>query len=319
MSHAVESMMYYGAVPWHGLGTKVDEAPNADAALILAGLDWKVASQRIFTEDGQEVPGYRLNRRVSADPQKDKTILGLVTDRYQLVQNDEALDWVDALLGEGAKYETAGALDNGKRIWLMTRLPQEYRLLDDPVTTFLTFTNGHDGRHGVQAVISPVRVVCQNTLNLAIHRASRSWSLIHAKNIHDRMDEARNALKLVDGYMTQLDKFAQTMAKLTMTSGEWSEMCEQVVPKTENESEQTRQTRSLIETAMYRQDQDDYAFTGWGAINAVSWVTSHARPTGRQNPEKPMKSFLDGDALMRKLIGALTPDVTQDAPEEVEV
>ncbi len=315
----VESMMYYGEVPWHKQGTAVQEAPNADAALILAGLDWRVKSQKIYTEDGREVPGYRANRRQSADPDKDGTLLGLVTEKYRIVQNDEAFTWVDALMGEGARYETAGSLDNGKRIWLMVRLPEEYKILGDPTNTFLTFTNGHDGRHGVQAVISPVRVVCQNTLALAIDRARRSWSLIHSHNIHDRMEEARNALQLVDGYMKKMDAFAETMRKLTMTPQEWTEITEKVVPKTDHETPQTTLIRSMVDTAMYREDQEDFRYTGWGAINAVSWVTSHTQPTGRQNPDKPMKDFLDGDQMMRRLMGLLRPDIPQDMEDVIEI
>ena len=100
----VESMFSVREKPWHGLGTIVAEAPDSSAALELAGLDWTVTQKDIATADGGKIiPGFKANVRES-----DDKVLGIVTDRYKVVQNSEAFAFTDALLGEGVRYETAG-------------------------------------------------------------------------------------------------------------------------------------------------------------------------------------------------------------------
>ena len=107
MSANVESMFYVRKAPWHGLGTKVQEAPDSKQALILAGLDWKVKQMPVYTGDNKMIPGYKANVR-----DKDDRVLGVVTDRYKVVQNEEAFAFTDELLGYGVRYETAGSQGN---------------------------------------------------------------------------------------------------------------------------------------------------------------------------------------------------------------
>ena len=100
MAANVESMFYVRETPWHGLGTRVLEAPSSKEALSLAGLDWKVIQEPIFTEENELIPGYKANIRDS-----DRKALGVVTDRYKVIQNEEAFAFTDALLGEGVRYD----------------------------------------------------------------------------------------------------------------------------------------------------------------------------------------------------------------------
>ena len=115
MAANVETMMYVREKPWHGLGTMVMEAPTSADALRLAGLDWTVDQTPVYTDAGIEITGYKANRRNS-----DNAILGIVSDRYKIVQNTEAFEFTDALIGETengvVKYETAGSLCGGKRV-----------------------------------------------------------------------------------------------------------------------------------------------------------------------------------------------------------
>lgn len=103
MSANVESMFYIRETPWHGLGTKVLDAPASKDALVLAGLDWRVLQEPIYTSAEEVIDGYKANVRDS-----DRRVLGVVIDRYKVIQNDEAFAFTDGLLGEGVKYETAG-------------------------------------------------------------------------------------------------------------------------------------------------------------------------------------------------------------------
>ena len=178
MAAEVETMFSVRERPWHGLGTIVEEAPDSETALKLAGLDWMVEQRQLYTEFGKNVPGYKVNIR-----DKDEQILGIVTDRYKVVQNTEAFAFTDNLLGEGVKYETAGSLQGGKRVWILARLPREYIMSGERITPYLVFSNTHDGSGAVKVAITPVRVVCNNTLNLALSTANRCFSMVHTGDI----------------------------------------------------------------------------------------------------------------------------------------
>ena len=180
MAANVETMFSVREKPWHGLGKIVMEAPTSKDALELAGLNWSVVQEPIYTEFNEVVEGYKANVRDS-----DRKVLGVVSDRYKVVQN------ADELLGKGVRYETAGSLQEGKKVWLLARLPREYIIGGERISPYLVFSNTHDGSGSVKVAITPVRVLCNNTLNLALSTASRSFSMVHTGNIQDKIQEAK--------------------------------------------------------------------------------------------------------------------------------
>ena len=169
MAANVETMFSVREKPWHGLGTIVAEAPDSKTALEISGLDWNVIQKDITTAGSNGIiPGFKANVRDS-----DDSVLGIVTDRYKIVQNSEAFAFTDALLGEGVRYETAGSLQDGRKIWMLARLPHQYIINGEEITPFMVFMNSHDGSGAIKAAMTPVRVVCSNTLNLALATAKR--------------------------------------------------------------------------------------------------------------------------------------------------
>ena len=112
MAAEVETMFYTRETPWHGLGTRVMEALGSKEALYLSGLDWNVEQEPIYTETGNRISGFKANIR-----DIDQKVLGVVTDRYKVIQNEEAFAFTDELLGEGIRYETAGFLQGGGKVW----------------------------------------------------------------------------------------------------------------------------------------------------------------------------------------------------------
>ena len=201
MSANVETMFSVRETPWHGLGRIVMDAPASREALELAGLDWQVESRNIYSGTGAMIPGYRANVRST-----DEAVLGVVSDRYRIVQNEEAFQFTDDLLGEGVTYETAGSLQGGKKVWMLAKLPEKYIIAGDEVTPYLVFFNSHDGSSGVKVAMTPVRVVCQNTLNLALGTAKRIWTARHTENVLLRVQDARETLQLANSYMGELGK-----------------------------------------------------------------------------------------------------------------
>lgn len=180
MAANVETMFYVRETPWHGLGVKVASAQKSQEALRLAGLDWKVIQEPIYTGNEEKIEGFKANVR-----DLDRKVLGVVTDRYKIIQNEEAFAFTDELLGEGVRYETAGSLMGGRKVWLLAHLPHEYIITGDRISPYLVFSNTHDGSGAVKVALTPIRVVCSNTLNLALSTAKRSWSMVHTGNVKD--------------------------------------------------------------------------------------------------------------------------------------
>ena len=302
MAANVETMFYVREVPWHGLGTKVMEAPESAEALKLAGLDWKVIQKPIVTEDDIPIPGFKANLR-----DVDEKVLGVVTDRYKVVQNTDAFSFTDELLGEGVTYETAGSLQDGRRTWLLAKLPQRYIISGDEITPYLIFMNSHDGTGAIKAAMTPVRVVCQNTLNLALSTAKRSWSTNHTGNIQGKLEDARNTLLYADRYMAEFGKEVDGLNRTKLTDRQVCEYIDALFPLLENPTDQQqRNLRQMKEEVKIRYfDAPDLKLVGKNAyrfVNAVSDFATHSKPL-RERANYRESLFLrtiDGNAMIDK-------------------
>lgn len=302
MAANVETMFYTRTAPWHGLGTKVLEEPTSSAALSLAGLNWKVIQKPLNTEDGIPIPGFKANLRDT-----DSQVLGVVSDRYRVVQNEDAFAFTDELLGEGVTYETAGSLQNGRRTWILAKLPQRYIISGDEITPYLVFMNSHDGTGAIKAAMTPIRVVCQNTLNLALSTAKRSWSTIHTGNIHGKLQDARNTLLYADRYMAELGKTIDKLNQQKLSDRQVLEYIDALFPMQEGISEiQEKNILKMKEDMKIRYfDAPDLEHVGKNAyrfINAVSDFATHARPLRERSNyrESLFGRTVDGNAMIDK-------------------
>ena len=244
MAANVESMFYVREKPWHGLGTMVAEAPDSATALRLAGLDWNVIQKDIMTEDGgSTISGFKANVRDT-----DGSVLGIVTDRYRVVQNAEAFSFTDALLGEGVRYETVRSLQGGRRTWVLARLPHQYIINGEEITPYLVFMNAHDGSAAIKVAMTPVRVVCQNTLNLALSTAKRSWSFNHTGDISGKLDEARDTLLYAGQYMAELGKTFGKLGQIKLSDGKVTDFISALIPDVDGGTpQQKRNIRRMQE------------------------------------------------------------------------
>lgn len=307
MTANVETMFYTREKPWHGMGTMVQEAPTSAEALHLAGLDWTVEPKPVYTEiDGifgksmQEIPGFKANTR-----NIDGSVLGIVTDAYKIVQNTDAFAFTDNLIGGEVRYETAGSLANGKRTWLLARLP-ETEIVGDKTEQYLVFNNTFDGSGSVRVSCTPVRVVCQNTLNFALKTAKRSWSIRHTANIETRMKEAHDALQLANDYIVALTASAGSMATQHLSDFEIDNMIRQLFPIPEDASElvakRNAERRELFRTAMGKDDLQNFKGTKWQFLNAAADMADHAQPVRMtaSSRENRLKDVFNGHPLLDK-------------------
>lgn len=278
MAANVETMFYTREKPWHGLGTMVAEAPNSKDALRLAGLNWKVLQEPVYTENEELIQGYKANVRDT-----DHKVLGVVTDRYKVIQNEEAFAFTDTLLGEGVRYETAGSLQEGRRVWMLARLPREFIIGGERISPYMVFSNTHDGSGAVKTALTPIRVVCNNTLNLALRTAKRSWSMIHTGDISGKIEEAKNTLLLADEYMTALGQEFENLRKIKLSEKQVLDYIKILLPMEENYSLlQKRGVEKLRADMKMRYfdapDLKDVGNNGYRFVNAVSDFATHSTP-----------------------------------------
>ena len=278
MAANVETMFYTREKPWHGLGTMVAEAPNSKDALRLAGLNWKVLQEPVYTENEELIQGYKANVRDT-----DRKVLGVVTDRYKVIQNEEAFAFTDTLLGEGVRYETAGSLQEGRRVWMLARMPREFIIGGERISPYMVFSNTHDGSGAVKTALTPIRVVCNNTLNLALRTAKRSWSMIHTGDISGKIEESKNTLLLADEYMTALGQEFENLRKIKLSEKQVLDYIKILLPMEENYSLlQKRGVEKLRADMKMRYfdapDLKDVGNNGYRFVNAVSDFATHSTP-----------------------------------------
>lgn len=281
MAANVESMFYVRETPWHGLGTRVSEAPDSQRALIVAGLNWNVVQEPVYTGEDERIEGYKVNVRDT-----DRKVLGVVSDRYKIVQNREAFAFADELLGEGVRYETAGSLQNGRKVWMLARMPHEYIISGERISPYMVFFNSHDGSGAIKVALTPIRVVCQNTLNLALSTAKRSWSMIHTGNIQGKMQEARDTLFLAETYMDHLGKEFESLRKKKLTDKQVLDFIDLLLPVDELATpQQVKNVKRLQEDMKLRYfeapDLKDVGNNAYRFINAVSDFATHSNPLRR--------------------------------------
>lgn len=301
MPAQVETMMYTRTVPWHGLGTKVDEAPTSADALRLAGLDWMVEQKNIQLCGGVRIQNYKANVRSS-----DGQVLGIVSGRYKIVQNNEAFEFTDSIIGGDVRYETAGSLNGGKKIWLLAKLP-ETEIVGDKTEPYMCFSNTHDGSGAIRVCMTPVRVVCANTLNLALDTARRSWSVRHTGDLQSKMHEARVCLQMANAYMGELAKEADRLANTSVSRDQLSQILDELFPVDDSSSQREKDNMKKMKDeymiCYYAPDILKFQNTAWGAINAMSDMISHNAPLRKTASyrENNWGRIMDGHILMDKI------------------
>lgn len=294
--HNVEEMMYNqeNGNPWHELGNSVQGLATAEQALEKGGLNWEAEVQPLYTNNGGEFEEVEQGKVVVR--QSDNKNLGVVGNRYKPLQNKEAFEFFDSIVGEGeAIYETAGSLKGGRVVWLLAKMPDYIRIgqTDDIIEKYVLLTNSHDGSKPVIAKLTPIRVVCNNTLNYALRqRGTKEVRIRHTKNVNSRLMQAKETFGFVNKIYSQLNDIFNGMAKVQLNEEQLDEYYnnvfnggdEEVSTRTENT---IMDVKKLLEEGAGFDDpmMKDTKYTPWGAYQTVTEYVDHHK-SYRENTDK---------------------------------
>ncbi|MBC6112452.1 DUF932 domain-containing protein [Pedobacter fastidiosus] len=316
---------------WHGLGTIVQDYPTSAEAMKFAGLDYTVEKRPLFTLDGQQmklgqeldsqgitigsekdiiVPNYSATVRTDND-----VVLGVVGKDYHVVQNIDAFSFFDGIVGggEGIMYETAGALGKGERIFITAKLPSYIRVgKDDLIEQYLFLTTSHDGFGSITAAFTPVRIVCNNTLNAAMKTARNAIRIRHSSGASDRLSQAHTLMGISNKLGIEMEEIFNHWAKVRITDTETKKLIQlamapnrEVLSKLEKgiDDEASACYRNIVEEVFSyamgnpSQSLETTKGTVFGAYNAVTGYFQNVRKF--KDSDAKFRSITEGTAKLR--------------------
>lgn len=309
---------------WHGLGQIVEQYPTSAEAISHAGLDYEVAKSTLFTKGSGiiqtaesiemgsselEVPDYFANIRTD-----NNAVLGVVGKDYQIVQNREAFSFFDAIVGggDGILYETAGALGQGERIFITAKLPDYIRVGkgDDVTEKYIFLTTSHDGSGSITAAFTPIRIVCQNTLNASLRSMSNVVRIRHTSGAKQRLDDAHKVMGMAYKLSSQLEGIFNEWAKVKVTDNEVKKFIQLALCPNKETLELIKKGAEGEVSAVFRNTVEDafaYAMTSdtqqmqttkgtlFGAYNAVTGYYQNVRKY-KDNEAKLQSIVMGGTA-----------------------
>lgn len=277
MSHEVETMFYAGEVPWHGLGVGVEEAQTSEEAIKLAGLDWEVALGSLYGPGYSEVEG-----KFSVYRKSDNKVLGIASGRYTPLQNAEAFAFIDSLHQDGIiRYETAGSLMGGRKVFLLATMDEDMRVGDDIYKPYLLLTTGHDPwgtNPAVRVLPTTVRVVCNNTLQMALGtKDAGGIRVVHNTMLQERLNQARTVLNITTEASRRLVTWLEKTAEVGITYDQMLEVQEEALKLIESEASTQRQKQIELFQAIYAAEVDRSGDTAYALACAVTGYEDHGR------------------------------------------
>jgi len=281
-----EAMTFQAGQPaWHKLGQNVEDAQTWEEAIKLAHLDWKVVKAPLHTNwrnSGQ----VDITSHVSISRSDTQQSLGVVGANYEIIQNDQAFAFVDALIGEhGAHYESAGGLGKGERVWCLARLPKNIVVgSSDILKNYALFATSHDGSLAVIAKLVNHRVVCHNTLTAALNENGIQARIRHTRNARIRMEQAIRLMSDATSQIETLEERFNLMAQTKLSRPALLSVLDSLFPIAPEASERskTRRENVVVEVLTRMKSNDNNAFpeqagSAYALLNAITGYADHQR------------------------------------------
>lgn len=309
---------------WHGLGTIIENYPTSSEAIRYAGLDYTVEKRNLFTygddttpetEDDEivmewkvDVPNYFATVRSDTNE-----VLGVVGRDYEVVQNVDAFSFFDSIVGgkDGILYETAGALGKGERIFITAKLPEYIKVgRNDLIEQFLFLTTSHDGFGSITASFTPIRIVCQNTLNAALQHQTGAIKIRHTANAHERLKQAHKLLGITNQLGAEMEQIFNQWAKVKITDKQVKKLVQMAMAPNKETLENLKKGRvdefssvftntvdKVLEYGQtnHTQQMETTKGTLFGAYNSVTGYFQNVK--NYKTDETKFSSIMSGGAL----------------------
>ncbi len=309
MPDLITSAMFAGKPAWHRKGNVLREAPNSVIARKMAGLEWEPETVSLRTSDGDLIGSHVAVRR---DDTKD--VLGVVGEGWKPVLNGQLFEYLDSLVGTGeARYESAGCIQNGKRVWGLLRIPGTVEVSEgDNLERYILAANGHDGSLAFSTCATSVRVVCQNTLSYALRKGAGSvMKVYHRSGVEKQLEKARDVLSQACRRFEKQTDESRLLASIDVTTTQarnyFADVLDRVILKSQQDQEEIAQEslpqvggpglldlvvsqydngakasnpsrhKELLSDILNRFERETAVGTAWGAYNAVSEWVDHGR------------------------------------------
>ncbi|MBS7565496.1 DUF945 domain-containing protein [Mucilaginibacter sp. Bleaf8] len=308
---------------WHGLGKIVEHYPTSAEAIKFAGLDYTVEKRPLFTIDSnthcwnneEAVPDIAVPNYFATIRSDTEQVLGVVGKDYEVVQNVNAFEFFDAIVGggDGVLYETAGALGKGERIFITAKLPGYIRVgKDDFIEKYLFLTTSHDGFGSITAAFTPVRIVCNNTLNAAMRNHTNAVKIRHTASAGDRLKQAHTLMGISNTMADEMQDIFNHWSTIRITDKEVKKLIQvAMVPNKEvlnnlmaGKTDELSTTYTNMVDKVYEyamssptQQMETTAGTLFGAYNSVTGYFQNVR--NYKDGEAKFKSITEGTAKQR--------------------
>lgn len=264
-----------GIIPWHKLGNVVTGLSYEDV-LRVAGIDWEVDLVPVYVKEGDKfvvAEEYQGVRRSDTE-----RLISIVGSDYETLQNSHGLEFLRVLMDtDEIVPETAGSLRNNRFVWVCVRIPREITIGGEELVPYMIFSTGHDGKHGPGVTATPVRPVCNNTIQLGEMKAVGTWRTRHVGNIRGRVAEARQALRMGTRFYDAFEAEVNGLMLQAVTTDQFEQVVKVVVPIPDSASSRMasgRETRRDKIRLHWIAEPDN----AWGALNAVNSFELWDRP-----------------------------------------
>lgn len=270
-----------------GFGEIIEGATSYNDVLIQAGLNWSVSVQPLMTEIGGQqiiIPNQKAVIR-----NEDKKPLGIVSDKYKIVNNEDAFAFTEALFNSSEiDFIRGGSYRGGSSTWLEAKVNGQYSILGDDVECYLIFMNSHDGTGSVKCMIVPERIACSNALNMPLRDQSRHWRCVHSGDPLKKIEEAREVLLAGSSYMEALKRECEVLQSIKITDAQVGQFINRLFPindkMTDRQKENQLSRRSQLFDVFYsKEDLTEFGSTGYKFISAVADYVDHRESKNTKN------------------------------------
>lgn len=266
------------------IGSEIQNASSLENAIQLAGLDYTVEKQKIYTQ--QPIKGENGNSIFVPIPDTFATVrtdtgaaLGIVKKNYQILQNHEAFDFMDSVIAGGAKFETAGTFKKNEAASFITCSTEPIKILDDEIAPYLLFMNSFDGTGSVRCMFTPIRIFCSNCLARAIKSAMNKIAIRHSTSMKERLESSKEILLQNTKYLEALKQEAEKLATTPFSKETFEALARELFPSQETDSNLIKiRNEAMIEQLLLAYSQPDlqnFNNTAYKVVQAIADFESH--------------------------------------------